>query len=121
MATNNWIAEVVRFTEASARGVCLHEQDEDCAPFLDTDDQCSVCGVSHTGGCEVCGQRGFHRPTCPESDGYQPSDAHLACVRDVLNVGTRVVPREPVPKPTPLHEALVREMAKATTWKGGRP
>jgi hypothetical protein len=113
--TNNWIAEVVRFTEASARGVCLHEQDEDCAPFLDADDQCSVCGVSHTGRCNTCGQRGFHRPDCSESDCYQPT-AHLACIADALNVGTRVV-YPPLPEPSPLPRALVDVMWNA---RGGK-
>lgn len=40
----------------------MHVQDEDCAAFL-VDDQCTACGVSHTGDCP-CGGRGFHRPGC---------------------------------------------------------
>lgn len=44
----------------------MHTQDEHCAPYL-VDDQCTACGVSHTGDCP-CGGVGFHRPGCPESD-----------------------------------------------------
>jgi len=45
----------------------MHEQDSDCAPYL-VDDQCTVCGVSHTNQCPECGGRGFHKPECPDSD-----------------------------------------------------
>lgn len=44
-----------------------HETDSDCT--LDGDDQCVVCGVSHTYTCDECGSRGFHRADCPELDG----------------------------------------------------
>lgn len=43
-----------------------HGCDEDCAGHLDADDQCTVCGVSHTMTCDKCGGRGFHRADCPE-------------------------------------------------------
>ena len=46
----------------------MHKQDSDCAPYLDADDQCTVCGVSHTNECPSCGGRGFHKPSCPDSD-----------------------------------------------------
>ena len=57
-----------------ASGVAeMHRCDADCAPYLDTDDQCVVCGVSHTGDCLECGGRGFHAPGCSDND----ETAHL--------------------------------------------
>jgi hypothetical protein len=45
----------------------MHERDEDCAGHIDADEQCTVCGVSHTYECEFCGGRGFHRSEyCPD-------------------------------------------------------
>ena len=50
----------------------MHEQDSDCAPFL-IDDQCTVCGVSHTNECPECHGRGFHKPECPDNENnWQP-------------------------------------------------
>ena len=46
----------------------MHKQDSDCTPYLDADDQCTVCGVSHANECPSCGGRGFHKPSCPDSD-----------------------------------------------------
>jgi len=45
----------------------MHEQDSDCAPFL-VDEQCTVCGVSHTNECPECHGRGFHKPECPDNE-----------------------------------------------------
>ncbi len=77
----------------------------------------------------------------------RPGDALGACVLDALLVGTRVVPREPLPEPdcpccaterddgdccctescpiggtglpepTPLHRALIKAMVRSTTWQ----
>lgn len=42
----------------------MHDHDCDADCTLDSDEQCVVCGVSHTETCHLCGGRGFHRPTC---------------------------------------------------------
>lgn len=42
----------------------VHTRDEDCV--LDADQQCTVCGVSHTEICPFCGGRGFHKDDCQE-------------------------------------------------------
>ena len=47
----------------------------------------------------------------------QPGDTLGACVLDALLVGTRVVPREPLPAATPLHRALLDAIANSTTWR----
>jgi hypothetical protein len=51
---------------ADPQAKALHDTDADCAPHIDADGQCSVCGVSHTATCPGCGGRGFHKPTCLE-------------------------------------------------------
>lgn len=51
-----------------------HTRDADCAPFLDERDVCTVCGVSHTGGCATCSGQGFHEAGCP---GLTPDAAAL--------------------------------------------
>ena len=45
----------------------MHEQDSDCAPFL-VDEQCTVCGVTHSNECPECHGRGFHKPECPDNE-----------------------------------------------------
>jgi hypothetical protein len=50
----------------------MHEQDSDCAPFL-VDEQCTVCGVTHSNECPECHGRGFHKPKCPDNENnWQP-------------------------------------------------
>lgn len=45
-----------------------HDQDEDCAPYLDADDMCEICRVWHGDPCPVCGGRGYHRNRCATLD-----------------------------------------------------
>ena len=48
-----------------------HTCDEDCAPHIDFDDHgtvCTVCHVMHGEPCQECGGRGYHRPTCSDSE-----------------------------------------------------
>lgn len=59
----------------------VHTSDADCAPFLDADDQCTVCGVSHTSlPCEWCSGVGFHAESCGYRDcgTFYPSRALVA-------------------------------------------
>lgn len=43
-----------------------HRRDEDCD--VGPDRCCVTCGVAHGEPCSHCGQRAFHRLTCPELD-----------------------------------------------------
>lgn len=45
-----------------------HLRDKDCAPYLNDDEQCAKCRVSHSSECDECGGRGFHRASCSESE-----------------------------------------------------
>lgn len=58
-------------------GSPIHWEDEQCD--LDSEDVCRVCGVWHGDPCPSCGGRGFHRPGCEDSDGFD----HPECGSDV--------------------------------------
>lgn len=63
-ATNAATLDEARLQDRTARP--QHSRDEDCAGHLDADGQCTVCGVSHTCQCGLCGGRGFHASeSCP--------------------------------------------------------
>jgi hypothetical protein len=64
----------IEIIERTADGFCAiiggkvreHECDADCAPFIDADGQCSVCGVSSGDPCPECGGTSFHKSGCSE-------------------------------------------------------
>lgn len=51
-----------------------HTKDSDCTIEPETR-LCKICGVDHSGQCDVCGGRGFHTETCPFSDSNIMPDA----------------------------------------------
>ena len=54
-----------------------HDQDADCTVDPSTL-TCTTCGVDHSGECDRCHGRGFHKVGCPDSDATQP-DLECTC------------------------------------------
>ena len=54
------------------QGVTLmvnHDSDEECAPFLDENRECTACGLSHPEQpCASCGGYAQHKPNCATPD-----------------------------------------------------
>ena len=81
----------------------IHTTDADCAGHLDSDEQCTVCGVSHTATCAECNGRGFHDVDCPEQYDFGTVeyaaakvqwDAMLADAQDVMDEQNRNYERD---------------------------
>jgi hypothetical protein len=62
-----WHVQDVPWTAENEDGSIVHSKDEDCAGHI-KDDECEVCGVSHSDPCDECKGTGFHKPEC---DNYE--------------------------------------------------
>ncbi len=46
-----------------------HDSDEECAPFLDENNECTACGLSRPDTpCVNCGGYALHKAGCPTPD-----------------------------------------------------